>query len=112
MAYWGLALSYRQNPLVAGAAIEDKAWEAVGKAKAIGAQTERETAYIAAVETLFKDYGAAPYRERVRAYAGAMEQLAARWPDDGEAQMFYALALNGAADLAEKTLANQRRAGE
>jgi hypothetical protein len=112
MAFWGLALSYRQNPLVAGAAVEDKAWEAVEKAKGAGAGTERETAYITAVSTLFRDYDVIPYKERVRAYAEAMEQLAGRWPDDSEAQIFYALALNEAADLADRTLANQRRAGE
>lgn len=112
MAYWGLAQSYRANPLIAGAALEDEAWAAVEKADATGAATEREAAYIDAVEILFRDYDTVPYSKRIQSYAQAMEALALRWQDDREAQIFYALALNEAADLADKTLANQRKAGE
>ena len=36
-----------------------------------------------------------------------MEQLAQRYPDDDEAQIYYALALNVAASPADKTLSNQ-----
>ena len=112
MAYWGLAQSYRANPLIAGAALEDEAWAAVEKANAAGAATEREAAYIDAVEILFRDYDTVPYSKRIQRYAQAMEALALRWQDDREAQIFHALALNEAADLADKTLANQRKAGE
>jgi tetratricopeptide (TPR) repeat protein len=41
------------------------------------------------------------------AYARAMEQLAARYPDDDEAQIHYALALNTSAPPADKTYASQ-----
>jgi hypothetical protein len=43
----------------------------------------------------------------VQAYLKAMEALAARYPDDGEAQIAYALTLNVAASPADKTYANQ-----
>jgi hypothetical protein len=39
-----------------------------------------------------------------------MEQLAQRYPDDREAAIFYALALNIAADLSDQTYANQLKA--
>jgi len=43
----------------------------------------------------------------MQAYAKAMEQLAQRYPDDDEAQIYYALALNTSASPADKTYANQ-----
>ncbi len=39
-----------------------------------------------------------------------MEELARRYPDDAEAQIFYALSLNMTAPLTDKTYANQLRA--
>src|SRR6202012_592203 len=40
-------------------------------------------------------------------YLKAMEALAAKYPDDDEAQIFYAITLNVAASPADKTYANQ-----
>ena len=112
MAYWGVAQAYRQNPLIAGAALEKEAWAAVEKGLATGTKTQRERDWLAAVEVLFRDYDKVPYGERVKAYTRAMERLAAAHPEDTEAQIYYALALNESADLADTTLANQRKAGE
>ena len=47
------------------------------------------------------------HRTRIVAYAKAMEQLAQRYPNDDEAQIYYALALNTSASAADKTYANQ-----
>ena len=47
------------------------------------------------------------HHTRVVAYAKAMEGLAQRYPDDDEAQIHYALALNTSASPADKTYANQ-----
>jgi len=47
------------------------------------------------------------HHARVVAYAKAMEALAQRYPDDDEAQIHYALALNTSASPADKTYANQ-----
>ena len=41
-----------------------------------------------------------------------MERLAAKYPGDDEAQIFHALAINEAVDLADKTYARQFKAGE
>jgi hypothetical protein len=46
-------------------------------------------------------------RTRIVAYAKAMEGLAQGYPDDDEAQIHYALALNPSASAADKTYVNQ-----
>ena len=56
---------------------------------------------------MYADYDKVDHRTRLLAYAKAMEQLAARYPDDDEAQIYYALALNTSAPPDDKTYANQ-----
>src|SRR5229473_7536117 len=108
IAYWGIALSLLYNPHVAppvknlaeGAA-------ALEKGKAVTAKTQRERDYIDALSAMYADYDKVDHRTRVLAYLKAMEQLAQRYPDDDEAQIYYALALNVGASPADKTYANQ-----
>jgi hypothetical protein len=108
IGYWGIALSLLYNPHVAppvknlaeGAA-------AIEKGKALGARTQRERDYIDALGAMYADYEKVDHRTRVLAYLKAMEQLAQRYPDDDEAQIHYALALNVGASPADKTYANQ-----
>ncbi len=113
MGYWGLAMSQRSNPLILplDVAALQRGWEAVGKAKAAGAQTPREQDYIAAMEGYYRDPEQGGYKQRVDAYEGAMAQLYVRYPDDPEAAIFYALALNEAVDHGDKTYARQLKAG-
>ena len=40
--------------------------------------------------------------ERIRAFRDAQEKIAAKYPDDDEAQIFYAITLNVAASPAEE----------
>ena len=56
---------------------------------------------------MYTDYDKVPHGARVQAYLKAMEALAARYPDDDEAQIFYAITLNVAASPNDKTYANQ-----
>ena len=77
------------------------------KRKSVGAKTERERDYLAALGAMYADYDKVDHRTRLLAYAKAMEQLAARYPNDDEAQIYYALALNTSASPADKTYANQ-----
>jgi hypothetical protein len=108
IAYWGIALSLLYNPHVAppvknlaeGAA-------ALEKGNATGAKTQRERDYIDALGAMYADYERVDHRTRVLAYLKAMEQLAQRYPEDDEAQIYYALALNVGASPADKTYANQ-----
>ena len=94
MAYWGEALSYNQ-PLWYNESV-DKARAVLSRlaptraARLTKAPTDREKAYLDAVEKLFGD-GAKAARDR--AYADAMGELTRRFPDDQDAAAFYALAL-------------------
>ena len=56
---------------------------------------------------MYVDYDKTPHQARVQSYLKAMEALAGRYPDDDEAQIFHAIALNVAASPADKTFANQ-----
>ena len=85
-------------------------WAVVEKARAIGAKTPREQAYIAAIEAFYKDGESVEHRTRALAYEKAMEQLTQQFPDDQEAIIFYALALNATALPSDKTYANQLKA--
>src|SRR5688572_20185095 len=94
MGYWGIAMSNYQ-PLWAPptAAQLQTASSAVEKAKAVGARTQRERDYIAAIEVFYKEAGTLDHRTRAFAYSNAMEQLHRRYPSDREASVFYSLTL-------------------
>src|SRR5580698_4178310 len=108
IAYWGIALSLLNNPHGAIPAPNlPLGLAAIQKAKAIGAKTERERDYIDALALMYVDYENAAQPARVQSYLKAMEALASKYPDDDEAQIFYAITLNVAASPADKTYANQ-----
>ena len=114
IAYWGIALSDWSNPFAPGA--KDKGQlqagrESAERGKAIGAKTERERAYIAAVGKLYSNYESTPQRMRLISYRDAMGDIAAKYPDDHEAQIFYALAVAASEDPADKTYAGRLQAG-
>jgi tetratricopeptide (TPR) repeat protein len=112
MAWWGVAMVALGNPL-AGAPTPQAlktGWEAVQKAQAAGAKTERERDYIAAIGMFYRDADKIAHRERALAYEKAMEKLAAKYPDDSEAKIFYALSLNATLDPADKSYKNQLKA--
>jgi len=112
MGFWGVAMSMyyplwyppSEATLKAGSAVLDLA-------KAAGAKTQRERDYLAAIETFYRDWDKSDHRSRTVAYEKAMERLYARYPDDHEAAIFYALALNATAPPTDKTYANQLKAG-
>src|SRR5262249_17136182 len=94
IGYWGLAMSqWTQIWAPPQPAALKRGLEAVEKAKAASAKTARERDYIAAAEAFFKDADTLDHRTRTQAYGRAMEQLYAKYPNDREAAIFYALAL-------------------
>ena len=111
MGGWGVAMSYwtplwsppTEATLKAGSA-------AVRKAQAIGAKTDRERGYIEAIATFYRDYDKLDHRTRSVAYQQVMEQLSMRYPEDREAAIFYALALDATALPSDKTYTNQKKA--
>jgi hypothetical protein len=60
---------------------------------------------------LFTDAGTVSQPARIAAYERAMGAVAAAYPDDREASIFWALALTAAAPPTDKTYANQLKAG-
>ena len=96
IAYWGLAVSIRPNPLVGpwDAATLKRGLDAVEKGEAIGAKTERERDWIAAIKQFYKDFDSVDQDTRTRNYEKAMAALSRKYPTDVEAKVFHALALN------------------
>lgn len=115
MAYWGIAMGQRLNPIsnVPTVAQLRRGWAAVEQAKARSAPTERERGFIAAVEAFYKDPEQPLGMARFAAYEQAMERLYARFPDDREVIVFYALSLlpNESMLSTDKTYAKQLKAG-
>jgi hypothetical protein len=114
IAFWGIALSQWSNPFAAG--MKDKGQlragrESAERGKSLGANTEREQAYIAVVSKLYNDFESTPQQARLIAYRNAMGELAAKYPGDHEAQIFYALAIAASEDPADKTYAGRLKAG-
>jgi hypothetical protein len=114
IAYWGIALSDWSNPFAPG--IKDQSQlqagrESVERGEAMGAKTERERAYLAAAGKLYGDYENTPQRARLLAYRDAMREVVAKYPEDHEAQIFYALAITASEDPADKTYAGRLKAG-
>lgn len=114
IAHWGLALSAWGNPFAAGIKPDaqlQRGLEVIGRGKATGAKTARERDYVAAAAMLFEDFTTVDQRTRLIRYRNAMATLAARYPADNEASIFYALALAISAEPTDKTYANQLEAG-
>ena len=112
MAWWGVAMVALGNPLAGapGPQALKAGWDAVEKAQAAGAKSERERDYIAAIAQFYRDADKVPHRARALAYEQAMERLAAKYPDDSEARVFYALSLNITFDPGDKSYKNQLKA--
>lgn len=97
MAYWGEAMTYNATLWVrypGGQQHRDEALAALARlgptpeARAAKAPTERERAYLSAVDIL---YGDGPKQDRDLAYSEAMQALSEQYSDDDEALAFYCL---------------------
>ncbi len=84
MAYWGVAISQRPNPLVAPfpAELMRNGWEAIEAGRSAGAKTQREKDWMEALAVFFKDYDKIDLRTRTLAYEAAMARLTTNYPDD------------------------------
>ena len=72
---------------------------------ASAAKTQRERDYIEAVAAYYQDFSNRSERSRQESRAKAFEALAARYPDDDEAQIFSALYIAGTQSQADQTYA-------
>jgi tetratricopeptide (TPR) repeat protein len=114
MGYWGIAMS-NYHPLWAPPTPPEltKGRNAVEKAKVVSAGTQRERAYIAAIEVFYKDADKVNLRTRTFAYNEAMKQIYQENPTDTEAAVFYALSLITTGTMvSDKTYAKEKEAAQ
>src|SRR5260370_3816645 len=92
IAYWGIALSMLNNPhLPPPPANLPLGLDAIQKAKAVGAKSQRERDFIDALLMFYTDYDKIPHGARVQAYLKAIESVAPRYPPADEAQLSYGI---------------------
>lgn len=114
IAYWALATNSLGNLLAS-----PPAQKTIGEAQDLlrrGYETEpgsqRERDYRDALSRLLTDADKIDHRTRALAYQNAMQAIYERYPEDLDAAVFYALALNITALPTDKTYANQLRAAD
>ena len=108
IATWGIASIYMSNPLAgqgASAKGAEVAQAAIADGRRIGAKTQRERDYIEAVAAYYADFANRSERSRQESRSKAYEALAARYPQDDEAQIFNALYLAGTQTQVDQTYA-------
>jgi tetratricopeptide (TPR) repeat protein len=88
-----------------------KGTDAIEIAKALNPVSKRESDYIDAIAGYYKDWNKREHHARCVLFEKKMAKLYADYPDDKEAALFYALALDAAAEPTDKTYANQKKAG-
>jgi tetratricopeptide (TPR) repeat protein len=113
MAYWGVAMC-NFHALWRPPTKDDlkKGSLAIKIARSLEDKTEREIEYIEAIALFYSNWELTDNRTRIAKFENAMENIYETYPEDKEAAIFYALALNSAADLSDKTYKNRRKAGK
>jgi tetratricopeptide (TPR) repeat protein len=111
MAHWGIAMSlYHQiwerppEPVLKRGELE------IETAQKLGAKTERERDYIAALALFYADPTKNDYLTRAKAYSEAMGKLYQKYPTDVEAGAFYGLSLLAAEPPDDTSLMTRKEA--
>lgn len=112
MAQWGVAMSHyhglwENGDTAAGREAIKRAQQTAGAP----AVTARERAYIEALTEIYREDGKDSYAHG-QAFEQKMAELQSSYPDDSEAAIFHALALDIVAAKTDKTFANQRKCVE
>ncbi len=114
MAQWGVAMTLFQPlwPTRPGPDALQRGWEAVQRAKALQPPTERERLFVASAEAFFLEPASSDYWLRIRRWEAATERIYDSFPEDPEADAFYALALLATAPSDTISRAHADRAAE
>jgi len=114
MAHWLNALALLDNPFGWPVNIPpkvlDQAAALLDAARSTGLKSERERAYVDALAVFFRDREVLNHRTRAKALEDAMGQVAARYPQDTEATILYALVTSVNFDPTDKQYKNQLKA--
>jgi hypothetical protein len=107
-----MALNAWGNPFAGGptGAALTRGAEAVARASALPARTQRERGFIAASAALYRDAESTPNAARLQAYADTMARLHREFPKDVEVSIYYALSQLATAPKTDTTFAQQKRA--
>lgn len=114
MAHWGIATTLFQPlwPARPDADARQRGWQAVQRARELGAGTERERTLIAATEAFFQDPDADEWWPRVERWADAMENAYLEHSDDEDVAAFYGLSRIAVGQTADDRLSYNARAAE
>lgn len=112
MAWWGVAMC-NFHPLWAPPtqAELEKGAKAIAIAQTLAEKSTKSSAYIEAIGLFYQEWNKVDHLTRCSRFEKAMEKIYKDYPNDVEAATFYALALNGAADPADKWYSKQKKAG-
>src|SRR3989441_3210017 len=107
IATWGVATILIGNTFGVGPSPQQlqKAREALARGRAIDAKTERERFFIEAIGEYYERFEDRPQSARMKSLASAFEIVAKRFPEDDEAQIFYAIYLTATQQPTDKTYA-------
>jgi hypothetical protein len=113
MAYWGVAMC-NFHPLWVPPTSADL--EKGSKIIALGRsiirdRSSRESDFLEAIATIYDQWNSIDHRTRLLKFEKASKDLYEKYPDDDEVAIIYALALDAAADPADKTFQKQKEAG-
>ena len=114
MTHWLRALGVLDNPFTWPIPLSPKVLAegqaSIDAARKTGLKTQRERDYVDALAMFYKDHDKLNHRTRAKAFEEAMAQVAARYPEDKEATILYALILSVNFDPNDKKYTNQLKA--
>ena len=113
IATWGIASILMSNPLGgqgATARAAEAAQPAIEQGQRTPPKTQRERDYIEAVAAYYRDFSSRSERSRQESRSKAYQALAAKYPEDDEAQIFSALYIAGTQTQADQTYSAYLRA--
>jgi tetratricopeptide (TPR) repeat protein/nucleotide-binding universal stress UspA family protein len=112
IATWGIATTLIGNPFATGPspAQAQQAVEALERGRAIVARSERERLFIEVVAQYYERFAERAHGARMKSLVDAFENLARRFREDDEAQIFSAIYLTATQSPTDKTFASTLRA--
>lgn len=111
MGYWGIAMA-NFHPLWTPPTEEEllKGAQAIQLARSLQTSA-REAAYLEAISAFYQDWQTLDHPTRCLRFEKQMEHLYKTYPNDKEATIFYALALDAAASPDDASFRKQKKAG-